>query len=170
MIRKIAVRPCDGNCPICLDKLTSTKFVVQLPCKHQFHFKCYRHWEKRSFTCPICRHYNFFESYHLPTYENPRVLELRNGYGQYSRRYNRRYWPTLYNKVLSELRQYIRVCRDEQVPMKQLNVYLLRICQNRVERQDDAWYYDKNLYFRDGEIHNLLGLKYGRDFRKYAII
>jgi hypothetical protein len=140
MIRKVAVRPCnDDNCSICLDKLKSKKFVIQLPCKHQFHFKCYRQWEQKSFTCPVCRRYNFFELYHFPI----RYKHLRRVTEE---RYNRRYWPTLYNKVLSELRHYIRVCRDEDVPVEDLYTCILGICQNRVESQDDAWYYDKALY------------------------
>lgn len=163
MIRKIAIRPCNDNCAICLEKLRKSKFVIQLPCKHQFHFKCYREWEERSFTCPICRRYNFFESYHLPMrYKTSSVF--------ITEKYNRRYWPTLYNKVLSELRLYIRVCRDEQIPMKKMNKYVFETCKDCVESQDDAWYYDKALYFRGGIIKNLLGLKYGRNFRRYAII
>ena len=48
------------NCSICCDqiihKLTS-KSVWILECKHVFHTKCLKEWEKIQPTCPVCRSY-----------------------------------------------------------------------------------------------------------------
>ncbi len=158
MIRKIAVRPCtDDKCPICLDELKKSKFVCQLPfCKHQFHFNCYRNWEQKSPTCPVCRRTYFFESYHYPMrYKSSRIFA--------NEKYNRRYWPTLYNRVLCELRQYIRSCRYENVSMREFNANILKTCRIRIRNQDNAWYYDKDIYYNEkGQYLGLLGKKYPR--------
>ena len=146
VLRNIAVRPCtDYTCPICLDNLNKSKFVLQLPCKHQFHFSCFRKWEKKSSTCPVCRRTNFFQTYHYPIrYRSSRIFVTE--------RYNKRYWPSLYNKVLCELRHYIRTCRREKVPMREFNKNILDTCRVRVQSQDNAWYYDKDLYYDGAQL------------------
>jgi len=46
----------DKNCPICLEKLTSS---IELTCKHQFHHTCITKWYYGSLPnnkcCPLCR-------------------------------------------------------------------------------------------------------------------
>ena len=158
MSRRKAVRPCnDDKCSICLEKLNKSKFVYQLPCKHQFHFKCFREWENRSPTCPVCRQTNFFEEYHYPKrYKSSRLFM--------NERYNRRYWPTLYNRVLSEFRKYVRVCRGENISLREFNTHVLQLCRLYVENQDNYWYYDKDLYYDEkGRCCGILGTSYRRE-------
>jgi hypothetical protein len=94
--RTIAMRPTrDTICVICQEALSKATFVCQLHCRHQFHFTCYKQW--RHPTCPLCRYQTTLQVYH-------------NIYPCTWSRYNRRYFPSVYNLVLWELRRYMRYC------------------------------------------------------------
>ena len=48
------------NCSICCDLILAkptSKSVWVLECKHMFHTKCLKEWEKIQATCPVCRTY-----------------------------------------------------------------------------------------------------------------
>lgn len=132
MPRNIAIRPNKTDkCAICLELLAKKKFVLQLPCKHQYHFPCYRQWEKHSHTCPICRYYNFFQCYHY-TFSSL----IRNA----------RYWPSYFNRVLSQLRYYFRKCESFQIQVAEVNTTILDMSKHYIRRQDDQKYYDRSMY------------------------
>lgn len=119
MLRVKAVRPPAGAfCPICQSVVSTTKFMAQLPCKHCFHFACYRQWKARSDTCPVCRRNHFFQFYHAP-YPT-----------------NHRYFPTMFNRVLSELRYCVRKGFERVVPEK-----VLEKARQYMARQDQRRYY-----------------------------
>ena len=45
------------TCCICLGEYKDSDEIVALDCarNHIFHFNCFRQWEQRNQTCPICR-------------------------------------------------------------------------------------------------------------------
>ena len=129
MLRNIGVRP--KNKTDKCDILGKRKIVLQLPCKHQYHFSCYRQWEKHSDTCPTCRYYNFFQCYH---YAFSTLVR------------NARYWPSYYNRVLSQLRYYIRKCKYHKIPFRNVNKTILTLSTNYIHRQNNREYYDQSLY------------------------
>ena len=132
MLRNIAIRPNKSDkCAICLELLAKKKFVLQLPCKHQYHFACYRQWERHSHTCPTCRYYNFFQCYH---------------YTFSSLSKNARYWPSYFNRVLSQLRYYFRKCDYFRVQVTDVNKTILHMSRNYIDRQNDQKYYDRSMY------------------------
>ena len=49
------VRPKYGNCCICLLTIHRSKDAETLPCKHNFHKKCIKEWQRYKKTCPHCR-------------------------------------------------------------------------------------------------------------------
>lgn len=119
MLRVKAIRSLSGeNCSICLEKLSKAKFMAQLPCKHCFHFACYRQWKERSDTCPVCRRNHFFQFYHAP-YPT-----------------NHRYFPSVFNCVLSELRYCVRKGFERVVPQR-----VLEKARKYMARQDQRRYY-----------------------------
>jgi hypothetical protein len=50
------VKP-DEKCPICLVVMRHEEEnrIKELPCNHQFHFKCILQWLKMVNTCPMCK-------------------------------------------------------------------------------------------------------------------
>lgn len=48
-----------SNCPICLENLNENKMIVETVCKHVFHERCFKIWnksvERGELKCPICR-------------------------------------------------------------------------------------------------------------------
>ena len=45
----------DEACPICFDTFENDCGVLQLPCKHVFHYDCVMKWFEKNSTCPKCR-------------------------------------------------------------------------------------------------------------------
>jgi Ring finger domain len=49
---------CEGDCAcnICMENYQLNEKLVVLPCKHEFHQECARHWlTQEKVTCPVCR-------------------------------------------------------------------------------------------------------------------
>ena len=47
--------PTEGSCPICFDKLDSTRPLKELPCGHLLHSECFKcHIEHGLYKCPVC--------------------------------------------------------------------------------------------------------------------
>jgi hypothetical protein len=55
LIRNSDVGNPNKECPICL-KLMGGIYVKQIPCGHTFHVKCLKAWERKKFSCPMCRY------------------------------------------------------------------------------------------------------------------
>ena len=54
-LNEIATPPEDWNCPVCMEEHDG-KTIVELKCKHVFHFSCIKKWvEERKNSCPLCR-------------------------------------------------------------------------------------------------------------------
>lgn len=45
----------NGDCPICLENLTSQQTVKYVPCNHLFHQSCAEAWDQTGITCPLCK-------------------------------------------------------------------------------------------------------------------
>lgn len=45
----------DNECSICLETFINDESLVQLKCKHIYHFHCIGDWLQRKETCPLCR-------------------------------------------------------------------------------------------------------------------
>ncbi|KAL9272115.1 E3 ubiquitin-protein ligase ARK2C-like protein [Drosera capensis] len=43
------------ECSICLKDFENGENITTLPCLHQYHHKCIKHWLKENKGCPICR-------------------------------------------------------------------------------------------------------------------
>lgn len=126
MLRSLAIRAPPGCfCTICQQFVQTKKYVLQLPCKHCFHFGCYRPWQKVSHTCPVCRKPHFFQCYHLP-------------YPFSGTCYNRRYYPSLFNAVLSEFRYIVRKCKGD---VCRVSKGVLQRARRYMDRQDQRRYY-----------------------------
>lgn len=44
-----------GNCAICLDDMSASKDLIDMPCHHIFHDSCIFRWLENHTTCPMCR-------------------------------------------------------------------------------------------------------------------
>lgn len=63
------------NCPICLEEVSLTDDLIQLPCEHGFHSHCIDAWfDKKSF-CPICRKTIDLDDLNTQTVETTQTAE-----------------------------------------------------------------------------------------------
>ena len=103
--KKIAVKSTDEQCCICLNKLNTAKYCVQIECKHKFHFPCLKAWHKKEAknhqvaTCPLCRkkiQFQFQFYHHVKPFSNSS--------------YNNAMFPSYFNAVLKEMDYFFRCC------------------------------------------------------------
>lgn len=63
-----------NECTICYDPLNIITDIEITPCMHMFHTTCYKEWQKRAYTCPLCRSA-------LPTEPIRRTFDNRGVFG-----------------------------------------------------------------------------------------
>ena len=119
-VRERMVRSMEKTtCSICLGNVHRKQWLLRLPCGHMFHAHCIRKWLEGSDECPMCRNIQLFKVFHaVDPYRNgryyPTIFPLKRGPTRIVV-HNYRRCRSLFNRVLLELRMYIRHCWGNRI-------------------------------------------------------